>query len=384
MDSYAWIQLLDDAVRYPGAGWTDGTRQHGEVAQPSLLVGVRDNAAAMRAGGDLAGACEYLLRALDSARDAFGTDEPEVLWTAHLLARLQREAGDPTAARRLLEESLAAGELRLGDREPVMLAIAYELATLAEELGNRHEARRNFARVAAAGPAQLGDDHWQVRAAREYLAGPSVAAVDPAPTAAQREPDLPTRPVPPTRPTPPAPAPPVSGREVTTAADRPPPLSTAVTGPAAGVSAPPQSLPVVVAVGAAAAAVIAAVVVVIVGVTVLLDGRATTPTGPERPGSDPTAVGDPPTALRLTDDTTAVTLTWSDPTAGTVPFIVASGRSGQQLGALATVNPGQTVFTVNGLNPELDYCFAVLAVYSADEYVPSDQVCTDRRTADPD
>ena len=137
------------------------------MAQPSLLVGVRDNAAAMRAGGDLTGACEYLLRALDSARDAFGADEPEVLWTAHLLARLRREAGDPAAARRLLEESLAAGELRLGDREPVMLAIAYELATLAEELGNRHEARRNFSRVAAAGPAQLGDDHWQVRAARD-------------------------------------------------------------------------------------------------------------------------------------------------------------------------------------------------------------------------
>ena len=104
-------------------------------------------------GGDLTGACEYLLRALDSARDAFGADEPEVLWTAHLLARLRREAGAPAAARRLLEESLAAGELRLGDREPVMLAIAYELATLAEELGNRHEARRNFSRVAAAGPA---------------------------------------------------------------------------------------------------------------------------------------------------------------------------------------------------------------------------------------
>ncbi len=74
---------------------------------------------------------------------------------------------------------------------------------------------------------------------------------------------------------------------------------------------------------------------------------------------------------------------WADPSAGTVPFIVAGGRSGQTLGALASVDAGRTSYTVNGLSPEVDYCFTVLAVYGTDRYATSGQVCTHRASASP-
>ncbi|WP_326553131.1 fibronectin type III domain-containing protein [Micromonospora sp. NBC_01813] len=335
------------------------------MAQPSPLAEVRDRANAIRDAGDPQRAIGYLHRALDTGRSSFGDDDPEVLRTGHLLAAMHRSGGDPSSARRILEEALAAGEFRLGDTHPVMLAIAFDLGVVADELGNRHEARRNLNRVADAGPAVLGDDHWQVTEARRYLRQWSVGESTPADLRAEAD--------------------------TTVVEGRPPFVDAghslariehrAVAGQPSGGG---PAVPVVVAIGAAAAAVIAAVVVVIVGVTVLLDRppgpSATAPADGPTPGAG--SGGDPPGGLRLTDDGTAVTLSWSDPTAGTVPFMVASGREGQQLAALATVNPGRTVFTVNGLNSELDYCFAVLAVYSADEYVPSDQVCTQRRESD--
>lgn len=138
----------------------------------------------------------------------------------------------------------------------------------------------------------------------------------------------------------------------------------------------------------AAAACVAAALAAVALLMVLTD-RPQAPAGDARTGDappaapGPTIAGDPPTDLRLRDNGTTVTVTWTDPTAGTVPFIVAGGRAGQTLGAMATVNPGQTSFTINGLNPQLDYCFTVLAVYSTDRYATSGQVCTTRTTASP-
>lgn len=334
----------------------------------------------MRDAGQLRTAIDYLHRALAAGRGTFGDDDPEVLRTGHLLADLYRAENDPSAARRVLEETLAAGERRLGEAHPAMLAVAFDLGLVADELGNRHEARRNMARVADAGAAVLGAGHRQVIEAQGYLRQwspetPPSAADGATPPDGATSPDR----------SPLAPGPafaeqsPPGHALVPATGQRSPALPSdhAVT-PAAPHSRGTSGVPAVVAIGAAAAAVIAAVVVVMVGMTVLLD-RQTGPTGtPQR--SDPAgAAADPPTGVRLTDDRTAITINWTDPTAGTVPFILASGRSGQQLGALATVAPGTTTFTVNGLNPEADYCFAVLAVYSADEYVPSDQVCTTRQ-----
>lgn len=359
------------------------------VAQPSPLTDVHDRARAIRDAGDLAGAIAYLQRALEAGRAAFGDDDPQVLRTGHLLSAMHRECGDPAAARRVLEEALAAGEFRLGENHPVLLGIAFDLGVVADELGNRHEARRNLTRVAAAGPAVLGSGHWQVVEAERYLRQWSVdLPLDPPvdqPT--EQSTNQPVRPLdaPTERPTKqPVGQPAVAGRDHIQHYHLPARVS-AGSADADGAVRPVRTgtgtVPSLVAIGAAAAAVIAAVVAVAVGVTLLLDRPAPPPTQ-STTGPVQTSAGEPPSGLRLTDDGTAITLSWSDPTAGTVAFIVASGRDGQQLAALATVNPGRTTFTVNGLNPEVDYCFAVLAVYSADEYSPSEQVCTQRRVPD--
>ncbi|WDZ88279.1 fibronectin type III domain-containing protein [Micromonospora cathayae] len=137
-----------------------------------------------------------------------------------------------------------------------------------------------------------------------------------------------------------------------------------------------------VAVVAAAAVV---VVVVLAGAAVLIvnvlnERTATLPptAGEPAPVPVPTASFEPPAALRLRDDSTSIRLTWVDPSGGVVPFVVAGGRAGQPLGAMATLDPGRTSWTVNGLNPRVDYCFTVLAVYSTEQYATSTQVCTSR------
>ncbi|WP_408630659.1 hypothetical protein [Micromonospora echinaurantiaca] len=132
---------------------------------------------------------------------------------------------------------------------------------------------------------------------------------------------------------------------------------------------------VVVAVAAAVVAVAA-----VAGVGALVLGRDASPPADPVPSAsaEATAAGPPPTDLKLRDDTATITLTWTDPAGGAVPFMVAGGRTGQALGVMASVDPGQTTYTVNGLNSRVDYCFTVLAVYSTDSFATSGQVCTDR------
>ncbi|WP_405094273.1 hypothetical protein OG767_21700 [Micromonospora sp. NBC_01392] len=120
-----------------------------------------------------------------------------------------------------------------------------------------------------------------------------------------------------------------------------------------------------------------ALVAVVAGGAVWLN-RDAAPPAPAPGAVKPKVTGPPPGDLRLRDDTTTITVTWTDPTDGGVPFVVAGGRAGQKLGVMATVDAGQTRYTVNGLSARLDYCFTVLAVYSTDSYATSGQVCTDR------
>ena len=94
-------------------------------------------------------------------------------------------------------------------------------------------------------------------------------------------------------------------------------------------------------------------------------------------------VGAPPTRLRLTDDGTSVTVTWRDPSDGTVPFIVAGARSGDESHPMQSIPAGRTRSTIHGLNTRYDYCFTVAAVYSIDVVARSARVCTHRlSTAD--
>jgi hypothetical protein len=130
---------------------------------------VRQRAEALAGSADLAAAIMLLEDGVDAGKSRLGEDDPEVLTTAHQLARVHLQADDPSAARRVLEEAYAAGQWRLGDSDPLMLEISFDLAVVAEELGNRHEARKAFTRVAEMGAAILGADHWAVRRAQAYL-----------------------------------------------------------------------------------------------------------------------------------------------------------------------------------------------------------------------
>ncbi|MFF5180033.1 hypothetical protein ACFY2Q_18580 [Micromonospora sp. NPDC000316] len=140
-------------------------------------------------------------------------------------------------------------------------------------------------------------------------------------------------------------------------------------------------------IGAAVAAVVAVVAVVGLG-AVLLNRDDPPPSGSATAAAPttataPTAAGPAPGDLALRDDSATITLSWTDPSGGAVPFMIAGGRAGQALGVLATVDPGRTSYTVSGLNSRVDYCFTVLAVYSTDSFATSGQVCTERERSSP-
>src|SRR5690606_9162986 len=64
-----------------------------------------------------------------------------------------------------------------------------------------------------------------------------------------------------------------------------------------------------------------------------------------------------PSGLRIvTDDGGTVTLSWSDPSDGDVPFVVSGARDGDALTAIATVPAGETATTIYGLNDNFNYC----------------------------
>lgn len=135
-------------------------------------------------------------------------------------------------------------------------------------------------------------------------------------------------------------------------------------------------------IGAVAAAGVAVVAVAGLGAVVLTRDDPP-PVGTSPTAAAPTAAGPPPGDLKLRDESTTITLTWTDPSNGAVPFMVAAGRAGQALGVMATVDPGRTSYTVNGLNSRVDHCFTVLAVYSTDSFATSGQVCTARERTTP-
>jgi len=139
-------------------------------------------------------------------------------------------------------------------------------------------------------------------------------------------------------------------------------------------------LPLVVLAVVALAAVVAATVIA----TVAFRGRKPAPApvaGPTTTApapATPSAAASAPSGLKLRDDGDTVTLTWTDPSGGTVPFFVEAGQAGAQLRIMGQLKPGETTYPVAGLNPRLDYCFTVVAVYSATLVAPSDLVCTQR------
>jgi hypothetical protein len=127
---------------------------------------------------------------------------------------------------------------------------------------------------------------------------------------------------------------------------------------------------------AAIAAVLAAVIAVSALVFVLANRSS------DKPDSDvPTLGGKPPTGVALTDRGSRIRLTWTDPAAGGVSFLVAMARPGEQLKPVSTLGPGTTSFEIGGLNANVNYCFAVVAVYRNNKFATSQQACTNRSTS---
>ena len=375
------------------------------MSQPIQLAAVAERVNALRESGDTAGARAVLDQALDVAVPTLGEDHPDVLQAVQLLATLHREAGDAPGARRVLEDALAVGEHRWSHSHPLLLAISFDLGGVAEELGNRHEARRNFGRVANLGPAVLGEDHWMVRAARDYL-GPEAPQVPivtgvyaigaetqvAAPPHPAAPPPAPGEPIPAPQP---AWAPPAAETPPPRPISRPaPPLPTIPQYDEPPRSRPPQepttfrrTEPVRRSRGATVAAMVAAfaatVAAVLATVAVMRsggsDGGGTG--GTQAGGTTATTPAEPPQRVQITELGDAIRVTWVDPADGRVAFMVTGGRKGEALKLMAQLDPGTTRYTVNGLNPQLDYCFVVLAAYSVDQVAASEQVCTARTAA---
>jgi hypothetical protein len=130
------------------------------------------------------------------------------------------------------------------------------------------------------------------------------------------------------------------------------------------------------AIFAAIAAVLAVSVAVVALVFVLADR------GGKDDGKDsdvPTVGGGPPpSGVQVRDYGTSVEITWVDPSDGKTSTLITGGHPGEVLKPMGEVGPGETRFELRGLNDQLDYCFAVVAVYGTNSFAPSEQSCTKR------
>ena len=87
--------------------------------------------------------------------------------------------------------------------------------------------------------------------------------------------------------------------------------------------------------------------------------------------------------MQLRDSGSGIAISWQDPSNGTVSFMVAMGHPREELKPITTLGPGQTSYELGGLNPSLNYCFTVIAVYRSDQFATSPQTCTARASATP-
>ncbi|MFI7545229.1 tetratricopeptide repeat protein [Actinoplanes sp. NPDC049599] len=130
----------------------------------------------------------------------------------------------------------------------------------------------------------------------------------------------------------------------------------------------------------AAIAAVFGVIIAVVALVVVLADRG------DDPASDvPTLSGPAPSDVRMRDYGSSVKLFWADPANGRASFVITGGRPGEQLRPMGQVGPTTTTFDLNGLNADLDYCFAIVAVYTTSQFSTSPQTCTSRspRTSKP-
>ena len=370
-------------------------------------------------GGDLTGARSLIEQALSSGELRLGPNDQRLAPLMVDLATIARRLGNLTEAGNQLRRAYAIIVAAAGPEHASSLSIEGRLAAVVYRLGEPTEAYDWH--LADAGRRVLGTEHPAVRGAQNRLA----ASTQPAPA-------LPGQPIPPADPRSwqadgqgwlaEQPSWTTDSQEWAAQSAGPPPVATTYAPVAQGVYQRQSSIEVIPPpplaaqaiqvwpepplsggeetvrqrkgrLGGVAAMASLVAVILVAGIVVVLqllrpDG------GPAAPGpvSKPTAITvpanplpqattpstSPPTRVLLKDEGGSVTLSWDDPGAGHVPFIVSGGREGNALLAMASVPAGQTTSTIHGLNVNYNYCFTVSAVWSSENIQPSIRTCTFR------
>ncbi|QKW31913.1 hypothetical protein HUT17_02205 [Nocardiopsis flavescens] len=125
-------------------------------------------------------------------------------------------------------------------------------------------------------------------------------------------------------------------------------------------------------------------VAAVLGAVGLMSREEAPPPGAELPEASevPGAAIDPesaPADVALEDSGEAVVLTWTAaPGAESAPHHVVGGPAGDTPASLADAAAGTAEARVEGLDPETEYCFIVIAVLGADTIAHSAEVCTER------
>jgi serine/threonine protein kinase len=128
---------------------------------------------------------------------------------------------------------------------------------------------------------------------------------------------------------------------------------------------------------------IAAVLVIAVVIVALLSRPGRQLAGPVPSGTQTLKVVSQgaPTDVKLVDNLTSITISWTVPGGGTLTTVILGGQAANQPQLLTTLDPGTTTWTQDGLNEAYDYCYVVAVVYRADGNdvsARSPMVCTHR------
>ncbi|WP_017594512.1 protein kinase domain-containing protein [Nocardiopsis potens] len=94
--------------------------------------------------------------------------------------------------------------------------------------------------------------------------------------------------------------------------------------------------------------------------------------------AEPSAAPGAPAEVEIRDGTISAALSWTPAPGADAPHYIVGGPDGRDPQTMAHAPPGASTAEVTGLNPEVDYCFRVVAVYTAEELGRSEEVCTDR------
>jgi hypothetical protein len=358
--------------------------------------------------GDLTGARTLLEDALAIGEVRLGHDHPRLAPLMVDLATLARGLGNLTEALGQLRRAYAIVAATGGPEHPTSLSIEGRLAAVMYRLGEPTEAYDWH--LADIGTRVLGPEHPAVKGAQQRLTAAEQAAAEQAVYAPVSDPGplfpsvLPSQSWDPDEPgLAPTYAPAAPGVYQRVAPAQPqyrhapapevwherPSIERRPRGHGGGLA---------LVGGFGAVILVAAAVVAVQLFGPSNDTRTVTPppasvtsdtpdaTAPDTPTTTPSpSPGRPPAPadVKLVDNGGSVTLTWTDPSNGQVPFIVAGGRDGTPSAPVQSLEPGHTTTTIYGLRTDVNYCYMVAAVWSSATISASPRTCTHRLSTTP-